>query len=250
MNPGEAIIYMLCGFLLLIIISISWFVFRKRKKWAVAVTVLLVIGYVGYYFFLPTLKATIHAVKYEQIIEYLDEKYPGRQFTVRPEHYEDGVYVGHFDVSDKDTPEMGVTLFVNDNGDVTQTSYWNAADYPAQQDLWQTLTLGYHNDYSLDSEKVVITKEDEWIEGELTVFALTINGRPAIAVYEYSPAGYGMLDLQESEAKTYVAAEAEGRTFVYISDQYEEEAVELTLADGSIIEVDATDNKGKLFITE
>src|SRR5690606_7246157 len=111
-------------------------------------------------------------------------------------------------VNDKDTPEMGVTLFVENNGDVIQTSYWDAADYPAQQDLWKTITVGHHDDYSLDSPKVESTKEDEWIEGELAVFALNINGRPGMAFYEYSPEGYGMLDMQDSSVEKFVVAEA------------------------------------------
>ena len=59
-----------------------------------------------------------------------------------------------------------------------------------------------------------------------------------------------MLDMQDSAVEKYVVAEAEGRTFVYISEQYEGESVENKAADGRSVEVETADNKGKLFIAE
>lgn len=250
MKLSELIDFLLIGFLLLIIIVIAWFILRKRKKWAMAITAVLIAGYTGYYFYLPILKTKIHAAKYEQVIEYLDSNYPDRQFTVRPERYEPGYYVGTFDINYKETPETGVTLHVEDNGDVIQKSYWDAMDYPSQQDLWQTLTLSYHDDYSLDSKNVETIKQDEWIDGELTVFALTIDGNPAIAVFEYSKAGYGMQDLRESQNGDFVSAEAEGRVFVFIDEAYKGETAEVTLQNGETISVDAAEYKGGLFVAE
>ena len=186
MNPSESISFLLFGLLGLVIIAVTWFVFRKRKKWAIAVTALLVIGYIGYYAYYPTLKMNTHAAKYDQITEYLESNYPNRQFTVRPEHYGDGHTVGTFDINDKETPEMGVTLIVDDEGEARQIGNWTDGGYPDQKNLWEELEFHYGKDYTLDREDGEITRKDEWINGELTVFALTIDGNPAIAVYEYS----------------------------------------------------------------
>ncbi len=249
-NPSELIDFLLLGLVLLLVIVAVWYIFRKRKKWVIAITAVLVSGYMGYYFYLPTLKANTHAAKYEQIIEYLDSNYPDRQFTVRPERYEPGYYVGTFDINDKETPEMGVTLQVKDNGDVIQTGYWEDGNFPSQQDLWKTLNLSYLKDYSLDSEKVEITKQDEWIDGELTVFALMIDGNPSIAVFNYSQAGYSWDDLQESQNGNFVAAETEDHVFVFIDETYTGETVEVELQNGATISVDAAEHKGELFVTE
>lgn len=250
MNLAELIIYSLFGVLLLVIIAITWFVLRKRKKWTLVITAVLLIGYVGYYAYYPILKTSQHAEKYEKITEYLASNYPEREFTVEPDHFEAGVDVGTFNVNDKDTPDMGVTLHVDDEGQVLQISNWISSDFPQQGDLWRELEFYYGGNYTLDSENSEITKQDEWIDGELTVFALNIDGRPAIAVYEYSAAGYGMLDFKEAESQTYAAAEAEGRMFVYISEQFGGESVEINMADGTTIEVDAANNKGELFVAE
>lgn len=250
MNLAELIVFSLFGLLLLITTAIIWFVFRKRKKWAVAITALFLLGYIGYYVYYPVLKASQHAEKYDQITEYLLSNYPQREFNVQPENLESGGDIGMFNVNDKETPDMGVTLYVEDNGQASQMSNWINSDIPQQTEIWRELKFYYGGNYTLDRNDFEITKQDEWIDKELTVFALNIDGRPAIAIYEYSAAGYGMLDLQEAEAKTYVAAEAEGRTFVFISEQYEEESVEINFADGTLMEVDAANNKGKLFIAE
>lgn len=250
MNPSEWITFTLFGFLLIIIIAIAWFVFRKRKKWAVAVTAVLVIGYVGYYAYYPTMKTNAHAAKYEQLVEYLETKYPGQQFTIRPEHYEAGVTVGTFDINGAETPDMGVTLRVDDEGEVRQISTWTGGGYPEQRDLWKDLEFHYGGDYTFDREEVEITKQDEWIDGELTVFALNIDDRPAIAVYEYAQGGYGRLDLQESQNGDFVSAEIEGYVFIYIDERYPNETAEIELQNGDSISVDAAEHKGELFIAE
>ncbi|HSJ38143.1 MAG TPA: hypothetical protein VK945_07995 [Planococcus sp. (in: firmicutes)] len=250
MNPGDLIVYLLFGFLLLIIIAVAWFVFRKRKKWAMAVTAFLIIGYIGYYAYFPTLQENIHEAKYEQVTEYLATKYPEREFTVEPEHFEEGYYVGFFDVNDHETPEFGVTLGVKNNGEVFQTSSWDATGILAQQNLWKTLYYSYHDDYSLDSKKIEITKKDEWIDGELTVFALNIDDHPTIAVYEYSHGGYGTWALEESQTGDVVSVEIEGHVLIYIDERHPDETVEIGLQNGKTISVDAAQHKGKLFVAE
>lgn len=250
MNPSDLIAYLLFGFLLLLIIAVAWFVFRKRKKWAVVVTALLVIGYISYYAYFPTLQVKIHAAKYEQVTEYLASKYPEREFTVEPEHFEEGYYVGFFDVNDHETPQFGVTLGVKSNGEVFQTSTWDATGILAQENLWKTLYFAYHDDYSLDSKQIEITKQDEWIDGELTVFALTIDDHPAIGVYEYSHGGYGTLALEEAQRGEVVSVEIEGHVFVYIDEHHPEETIEIELQNGKTISVEAAQHKGRLFITQ
>ena len=68
MNPSENIYFFLIGVTVLAVIILSWFIFRKRKKWAIALTSVLVIGYAGYYVYYPTLKVNTHAERYEQVM--------------------------------------------------------------------------------------------------------------------------------------------------------------------------------------
>jgi hypothetical protein len=250
MDLAESIVYMLYGFLVLIGIAIAWFIFRKRKSWAIAVTAVLLIGYIGYYVSYPIFKAHEHAEKYEQLTDYLASTYPDRQFTVVSERYEPGVSVGTFDVLESGVQDIGVTLLVHDNGRVYQISSWKNSDFPQQQDLWQELIFDYGGSYTLARGAIDITKQDEWIDGRLTVFALDIEGRPAIAIYDYSSAGYSLEDLQESEGEDFVSAEAEGRVFVYIHERFTGEAVDVLLKSGETISVDAAEHKGKLYTAD
>lgn len=249
MSPAENLMFVVLGVGALLAIGMLFFVFRKRKRWALVLSGLLVISYIGFFAYQPYMKTEAHAEKYEEVIEYLALQYPEREFLVAPQQYEKGVAVGHFDVSDKQTPEMGVTLQVGENGDIQQVSNWTTGEFPAQQDVWQELEFHYGGNYTLNREAVEISKQDEWIEGELTVFALTIDQLPAIAVYEYSPAGYGLLNLEVAQEGSVVWAEIEGMVFVYVDERIEEQAADITLESGESISV-ADRQKGELVVVE
>ncbi|WP_142828086.1 LPXTG cell wall anchor domain-containing protein [Planococcus soli] len=250
MNPSESITFFLIGLAVLLVVGIVWILFRKRKKWAIVLTCLLVAGYVWYYAYYPYLKVSVHAEKYEQVSEYLAITYPDRKFIVVPEQYEEGYTVGSFDVNDKETPGIGVTLYVDDNGQIQQPSNWTNQGFLSQRELWRELEFHYGENYTLDSDNIDITKQDVWIDGELTVFALTIDGMPAIAIYEYSNGDYGLLDLQVAEDKLFISAEAEGYTFIYVDERYEGETEAVLLGNGKTISMDAARYKGKLFMME
>ena len=143
MRPGELIIFLLVGAALLVVILISWIIFRKRKKWAIVLSAVLVVGYVGYYLYFPTLKVNTHAKRYEQVIHYLAENYPNQEFTVTPEHFEEGYWVGRFEVNDLNTPTIGVTLRVDKKGQVTQIGHWSNRGFPSQEELWQELEFTF-----------------------------------------------------------------------------------------------------------
>ena len=194
MNPGELIYFFLIGVALVVAISILWFIFRKRIKVASTVTFILVIGYVGYILYYPTLKINTHTERYEKITEYLAENYPNKKFTISPEYYEEGYTVGDFQVNDIETPTIGVTLRVSKEEQVTQVGTWSNIEYPTQQELWRVIEFTYGETYTLGRKSTNITKKDDWMDGELTAFALTIDDMPAIAFFNYSKEGYGLLE--------------------------------------------------------
>jgi hypothetical protein len=114
MSPSEYIYFFLIGFTVLAVIMFIWLIFRKQKKWAIALTSVLVISYAGYYIHYPTLKVSMHAERYEQVMDYLAVNYPDKEYTILPKHYEEGYTVGNFQVNDIETPTSGVTFRVNE----------------------------------------------------------------------------------------------------------------------------------------
>jgi len=246
MNPGDIVTFMLLGLLVLIVIIVIWIIFRKRKKWAFGLTMVLLIGYIGYFLAYPTIKINTHAKGYEQVVEYLETTYPNRKFKVSPEHFEEGFYVRQFDVNDVETPLQGVTLRVDRNGNVTQVGTWESDRNLTQRDLWKD--LGFHGYYSLDDQPKNVAKVDEWIKGELTAFALTIDGKPAIAVFHYSKDSIGLYELKEGEKEGFVSVEVEGHVFIYIDEQYKGEILTVPLKNGEEYRVNAADHKGKLIV--
>ena len=248
MSPGEYIYFYLIGITVLAVIIFIWLIFRKRKKWAIALTSVLVIGYAGYYVYYPTLKVNTHAERYEQVIDYLAENYPDKEYNILPKHYEEGYTVGKFDVNDVETPSMGVTFRVDEEGQVTQTGTWSKREYPKQQELWREIEFTYGETYTLDKEVVEVTKQDEWIDGELTAFALTIDNMPTIALFNYSRGGYGLLELRQGEREGFVSIEEDGYVFIYVDEQYQGEMVTLHLKNGEQYTLNIHQNKGRLIV--
>lgn len=248
MSPSEIISFFLIGVAVFIVILFVWFTFRKRRKPAIALIAILVTGYIGYILYYPTLKIKTHAERYEQITDYLAENYPDKEFKISPKHYEEGYRVGEFNVNGIETPTIGVTFRVDDKARVTQISSWSSLDYPMQQELWREIEYSYGEPYTLDKDIADITKEDEWINGELTAFALTIDGMPAIAVFNYSKEGYGLLHLQQGDRDGFVVIEEEGYIFIYTDEHYERETVTKNLENGNEFTLNIARQKGRLIV--
>ncbi|OCA84053.1 hypothetical protein A8F94_15085 [Bacillus sp. FJAT-27225] len=248
MSPSETIYFFLFGVAVLVGIMFIWLIFRRRKKWAISLSGLLVIGYVGSYFYYPALKVNTHAERYEQVKDYLGKNYPNEKFTIIPKHYEEGYTVGQFDINTIETPTIGVTLRVDKEGQVKQIGTWTKQDHPKQQELWREIEFIHGSTYSLDKEIPEITKQDEWIEGQLTAFALTINDKPAIAIFNYSSAGYSLLDLQQGEREGFVSIEEAGYAFIYIDKKYQGETVTIHLKNGEEYTLNVDQHKGKLIV--
>lgn len=242
-NPSEVISFFLIGMIILVIIFFVWILFRKRKKWAAAITMILVIGYVSYYFYYPVLKVNTHAKRYEQLTVYLTKNYPNRQFNIEPIHYEEGYRVGDFQVNDVKSPNIGVTLRVDDKGQVKQLGTWSKNEYRHNKSIFS-----FRKTYTLDKEIPKISKQDEWIDGELTVFALMMDDLPAIAIFQYYSSGdYKFLELQQGEQEGFVSLEKDDYLFIYIDERYRGEKVTIQKENGEEYSVNAVENKGRLF---
>jgi hypothetical protein len=250
MSPSENIYFFLTGVTVLVVIMFVWLIFRKRKKWAIALTSMLVIGYVGYYVYYPNLKVNMHAERYEQVINYLAETYPDKEFNILPKHYQEGDGVGVFAINDIKTLPMGVTLRVDEEGRVTQIGTWSNQEYPTQQELWREIAFIYGESYSLDKDIAEITKQDVWIDGELTAFALIIDDMPAIALFNYTREGYSLLELQQGEREGFISIEEAGYVFIYIDERYQGEIVKVHLKNGEEYTLNADQHKGRLIVEE
>lgn len=248
MSPGELIYFSAIGFVVIAASIVLWFIFRKRKSLAITLASILVVGYIGYILYYPILKMHTHSEAYKKVSDYLEKRYPEKKFTIAPKHYEEGYTVGDFEVNDIGTPRVGVTLHVGKGNQVTQIGTWSNLEYPTQQDLWREIEFTYGESYTLDKKSIDIIKKDEWIDGELTAFALTIDDLPAIALFNYSKAGYGLLELQEGDREGYVIIEKEGYVFIYADEHYQGKTVSANLVNSKEFTFNVDQQKGQLII--
>ncbi|MHA6260571.1 hypothetical protein ACXYMX_11860 [Sporosarcina sp. CAU 1771] len=247
MNPSELIYFTGIGVAVVVANAILWFIFKKRKRVAIAVTSILVLAFIGYNLYFPTLKMNKHSEAYETVRHFLDENYPDKEFKIVPEHYEAGYTVGDFDVNDIESPTIGVTLRV-EKDEVTEIGYWSNLDYPSQHELWREIQSYYESPYSLNKDLAEITKIDEWIEGELTAFALTIDQALAIAIFNYSKAGYSLLELHKGDLEEFVFIEEEGYLFIYVDELYSEEEIIIRMKNGEEYTLNVAGKKGRLIV--
>lgn len=245
MRPAESINFAIAGVLVLLFVIVTWFIFKKKKRIAISISVLLVTGFAAVYFYFPVYKAHEHADRFDVMMTYLGENYPGETFNVRREVYEPGVIVGEFDIAYTDTPEIGVTMQVERDGQVFQRSTWTDDSTPGQEELWRELPFFYGDEYTLGKQLPELKKVDQYIDGKLTVFALDINDHPAIAVYEYDRKGYGLLALEEGQEDEFVQIETGGKLFIYADKDIEENEIDLLNSHEPFI---ISDQKGKLII--
>lgn len=246
MNPGELIYFSMIGFVLLITMVIIWFVFRKKKRFAMTVIGVLMVGYIGYYFYFPTLKINTHEKGYAQMTAYLSENYPGKDYEISPKHYEEGNHVGEFYVNEVGS-EMGATFQVDKEGEVTEKGTWSNLGYPpSQQELWRDLVFYEYEGLETDIPEII--KKDEWFEGELAAFGLINNGDPAIALFHYSREAYGLIEFKKAEDDGVVTVETEEYIFVYVNEDYGEDLVTVILSSGEELVLDVAGEKGRLIV--
>ncbi|MFF5996083.1 hypothetical protein AAGS61_15225 [Lysinibacillus sp. KU-BSD001] len=116
------------------------------------------------------------------------------------------------------------------------------------KELWREIAFHYGENYSLDKEIAKITQKAEWIDGELTAFALTINDAPSIAIFNYSHEGYSFLELKEGERGQFVSVELDDYLFIYIDEHYEGEDVTIHSETGGSYTLNALEQKGQLIV--
>lgn len=227
MSLGENIYFSILGLFITVLLLLVWIVFRKTIKIPIVFSIIVMSGFISYFIYYQGQKEVQHEKVFEQVTAYLEETFPNRTFTVKPAHYEKGQPVGEFYVYDTETPKIGVTFYVDKKEKVTQTSWW-----------------------SNDSPLPHVTKEDELIRGEQTVFALTIDGAPAIAIFSYSKEGVQLITLQKNERDDFIVVEENGERFIYIQAQYEEEKLPIHLENGQKHLLTIDGRKGQLIVED
>ena len=242
MTAGENIYFTFIAMVIFLIIGILFFIFRKRLKIPIIFTLICTVGFVSYYLAYPTIKVKTHVERYELLIDYLEEQYPGQQFDVYAEQYEDGMNVGEFMVNKLSTPLMGVTLRVQKDGNVQEIGLWDKSGYPMNENVWKDLSFSYLENYQLGVKEKPLQKVDELFDEELAVFALELDHKPAIAIYKFTVGAYSRYLLEIGDEQQYVEANFEGISYIYVAEAYEENVI--LLSNGKTLDI--SNSKGKL----
>ncbi|MFJ7183787.1 hypothetical protein [Lysinibacillus xylanilyticus] len=126
MKPQDSLFLIGIAVIISIAVAILFIVFRKRKKIARIIVSIIVSSYIVFVAIYPTILSNIHAKRYDELEEYLKNTYPNEEFYIESRNYDDVIQLGDFDVSNKSTPNKGVTYRVTKDGEIFQLdSSWH-----------------------------------------------------------------------------------------------------------------------------
>lgn len=118
MKPVDLFFLIGIAIILLVLVIIIFIIFRKRKKVARIIVSLMVIGYFIFFAIYPSIRAYMHAQRYDELEAYLQNTYPTEEFNIESRDYNTVIQFGDFDVSNKKTPNKGVTYRVKQDGEI------------------------------------------------------------------------------------------------------------------------------------
>lgn len=120
MKPQDSLFLILIAVIILIPVALLFIVFRKRKKIARIIVSIIVSSYIVFVAIYPTILSNLHAKRYDELEEYLQNTYPNEEFIIYSRNYDDAIQLGDYDVSNKSTPKIGVTYRVTKDGEIFQ----------------------------------------------------------------------------------------------------------------------------------
>jgi len=120
LKPEDLIFLIGIAAIISIAVVIILIIFQKRKKIARIIVSIIVSSYIVFFAIYPTIQSNIHAQLYDELEEYLQNKHPTEEFYIESRNYEDVIQLGDFDVSNKSTPNRGVTYRVKKDGEIIQ----------------------------------------------------------------------------------------------------------------------------------
>ena len=120
MHPGDLLFLIGIAIIVLIAVVITLIIFRKRRKMARIIVSIIVGSYIVFFAIYPTIRSNIHAQRYDELEEYLQNTYPTEEFYIESRDYDNVIQLGDFYVSNKSTPNRGVVYRVKKGGEIIQ----------------------------------------------------------------------------------------------------------------------------------
>jgi len=120
LKPEDLIFLIGIAVIISIAVVIILVIFRKKRKIAWVIVSIIVSSYIVFSAIYPTIRSNIHAQLYDELEEYLQNTYPTEEFHIESRNYDDVIQLGDFDVSNKSTPNRGVTYRVKKDGEIIQ----------------------------------------------------------------------------------------------------------------------------------
>lgn len=218
MRPGELIGFMPLCAIAFIVFIICLIIFRRRMKIAGVIGIMLVLALTGYYLYFPTLQEKRYEANYEVLKAYLAKEYPDIELYIDKPSLEEGAYVNEFQVNRLDSPNQGVIYHVHKD-EVEQFGHWSNESYPdVPSQVWRQVIATDFRD--LDEPPIHVEMIDQYEEGELVAFALQVDGKPTIAIFNYSKEALSLQTEQQGNAGEIVEVMWGEHTFKYVPSDH------------------------------
>lgn len=181
MSPVELIQMIFFGSILVIVLAIVWFIFRKKKKIALTVTIFSVVVFILFFALRPYYIQQQHAERYEILVDYLHKQYSKYEFDISPKILEEGDTPYEYRVVANNYKYRNEYYRVDQNGVVMFSHYSTMVDGNEEELDYLLLNSVYEKPFeyierSVELKEIVRYEEDSFllrlmsVEGELILY--------------------------------------------------------------------------------
>ncbi|KXH81837.1 hypothetical protein [Sporosarcina sp. HYO08] len=183
MSPIELLVMMIFGSILILILTIMWFIFRKKKKIAFTVTVISVLAFVLFFALRPYYIKHQHAERYVIVADYLHEQYPEYSFEISPKVLKKGDYPYQYRVEANGYKFRNEIFRVDQDGSVRFTSF-TTLDLGNENELDELLVVwSYEQPFEYLERHVELEEIARHEENAFLVRLMRVDGE--VMLYNY-----------------------------------------------------------------
>lgn len=184
MDPSTLITMFFLGILLLIILAIVSYIFRKNKRIAFSSAAFLGTTYILFFALQPIVERHEHANRYDTLTSYLQKTYPTLEFEIQSKTLEEGMYPYEYFVYANDYRYRGEIFRVDSDGIIHQNSYTTESylGYDELDTLIQMHAASEPFDYLLnvpEYKRIASYEQDDFI-----AYAVEMNGEIMLWIVE------------------------------------------------------------------
>lgn len=183
MSPVELIQIMFFGSILVIVLALVWFIFWRKKKIALTVTIFSVVAFTLFFALQPYYIQQQHAKRYEIVVDYLHEQYPEYKFDISPKILKEGDTPYEYQVVANDYKYRNEYYRVDQNG-LVMFSHYSTLNYGKEEELdYLLLNSIYEKPFEYIERNVKLEEISRYEDDSFLLRLMNVDGEAILYNY-------------------------------------------------------------------